>query len=168
MFRHLRNTFSFKRRFPSCQISSDLRLEGPISNLILGKNVEIQHNVFFHLGGHKWCNFQGKISIGDNSIISPGAMIYGSGEGGVTIGKNFKCGPGIKIFASYEDFTKDFKHTFDPVKIEDNVMLYTDVIVHSGVRIGENSVVAANSVVTKDVPSNVFVAGNPAKIKRKL
>jgi acetyltransferase-like isoleucine patch superfamily enzyme len=50
-----------------------------------------------------------------------------------------------------------------PVHIGDNVWLGDHATVLKGVTIGDNSVVAARAVVTRDVPANVIVAGNPAK-----
>ena len=51
-----------------------------------------------------------------------------------------------------------------PIIIEDNCWIGSNVRICKGVRIGKNSIVAACSVVTKDVPANCIVAGNPAKI----
>ena len=55
-----------------------------------------------------------------------------------------------------------------PVIIEDNVFIGTNVIILKGVTIGKNSVIGAGSVVVGNVPENVVVAGNPAKVIRKL
>ena len=55
-----------------------------------------------------------------------------------------------------------------PVIIGDNVWIGMNAVVLKGVTIGENSVVAAGSVVTKDVPANVIVAGNPAAVVKQL
>lgn len=55
-----------------------------------------------------------------------------------------------------------------PVRIADNVWIGMNAIILKGVSIGENSVVAAGSVVTKSVPSNVVVGGNPAVVVREL
>ena len=54
------------------------------------------------------------------------------------------------------------------VKIGDNVWIGMNAVILKGVTIGENSVVAAGAVVTKSVPSNVVVAGNPAQVVRQL
>lgn len=56
----------------------------------------------------------------------------------------------------------------EPVEIEDNVFIGTGAIILKGVRVGKNSVIGAGSVVTKDVPPDSIVAGNPAKILRRL
>jgi acetyltransferase-like isoleucine patch superfamily enzyme len=55
-----------------------------------------------------------------------------------------------------------------PVKIGDNVWIGMNATILKGVNIGDNSVVAAGSVVTKSVPANVVVAGNPAVVVRKF
>jgi acetyltransferase-like isoleucine patch superfamily enzyme len=55
-----------------------------------------------------------------------------------------------------------------PVKIADNVWVGMNAVILKGVTLGENSVVAAGSVVTKSVPPNMVVAGNPAVIVRQL
>ena len=55
-----------------------------------------------------------------------------------------------------------------PVKIADNVWIGMNAVILKGVIVGENSVVAAGSVVTKSVPPNTVVAGNPAVIVRQL
>jgi acetyltransferase-like isoleucine patch superfamily enzyme len=55
-----------------------------------------------------------------------------------------------------------------PIVIERNVWIAAGATIIGGVTIGENSVVAAGSVVTKDVPQNTLVAGNPARVLRSI
>jgi len=55
-----------------------------------------------------------------------------------------------------------------PVVIEENVFLGTNSVVLKGVRIGKNSVIGANSVVVRDIPSNAIAAGNPCRVLRLL
>ena len=55
-----------------------------------------------------------------------------------------------------------------PIYIEDNVWLGANVVVLPGVRIGENSVIGAGSVVTKDIPANVVAVGTPCKVLREI
>lgn len=55
-----------------------------------------------------------------------------------------------------------------PITIKDNVWIGANVTVLPGVTIGENSIIGAGSVVTKDIPSNVIAVGNPCKVLRQL
>lgn len=52
--------------------------------------------------------------------------------------------------------------------IEDNVWLCEGVVVLSGVRIGKNSIIGANAVVTKDIPANCIAVGIPAKVIKTI
>ena len=56
----------------------------------------------------------------------------------------------------------------DEIIVEDGASVGTSVTILAGVRIGKNAIIGAGSVVTKDVPDNTIVAGNPAKILRTL
>lgn len=112
---------------------------------------------------------EGRIRIGDCVLMSPGSRISASDE--VTIGNGVMLANGCYVTDSdwhtiYDRTVRDGKVT--PVTIGDNVWLGDHATVLKGVTIGENSVVAARAVVTRDVPANVVVAGNPAKVVKKL
>ena len=91
---------------------------------------------------------RGKIIIGDNCYITYGCVILSHDATAKRIYPN-DDGSGTVI-------------------IEDNVFIGVNSVVLRNVRIGRNSIVGAGSVVTKDVPPNVIVAGNPAAILRHL
>ena len=107
----------------------------------LGRNVFINQNCrFYDLGG---------LDIGDDAMISPNVSLITAGHPldpaqrrAATIGK--------------------------PIVIGRNVWIATGAIVLGGVTIGDNAVVAAGSVVTKDAPANCLVAGNPARVLREI
>jgi maltose O-acetyltransferase len=88
----------------------------------------------------------------------------------VKIGENVRIAPYTIILDS--DFHDIKDHFADgpskPVIIEDNVWLATRCTILKGVRIGKGSVVAAGSVVTKDVPPNCIVAGVPARVIKEI
>lgn len=82
----------------------------------------------------------------------------------IIIGKNVKVGANVLITDG--DWHLDDARVSDPkpIFIGDNVWLGYGVVVMKGVTIGDNTVIGINSVVTKDIPSNVVAAGNPCKV----
>jgi acetyltransferase-like isoleucine patch superfamily enzyme len=88
----------------------------------------------------------------------------------VQIGNNVLFGPGVKLFSeshNFEDpekFINEQGETRKGVIIEDGVWVGSDVTILDGVTIGANAVIAAKSLVNKDVPSFSIVAGIPAKV----
>lgn len=86
----------------------------------------------------------------------------------ISLGKNVRCGANTLITDS--DWHSDDPRSGPPkeVIIEDNVWLGEGVKVLKGVIIGENTVIGAGSVVTKNIPANVIAAGNPCKIIKYL
>lgn len=112
---------------------------------------------------------QGRLVIGDCVLMSPGSRISVSDE--ITIGDGTMFANGVYVTDSdwhglYDRTERSGKVT--PVHIGRNVWLGDHATVLKGVSIGENSVVAARAVVTRDVPANVVVAGNPAKVVKEL
>ena len=111
----------------------------------------------------------GRIEIGDYVLISPGTRISASDE--IVIGNSVMMANSVYITDSdwhgiYDRTERDDRVT--PVHVHDNAWLGDHCVVLKGVTIGENSVVAANAVVSKDVPPNVVVAGNPARVVKEL
>ena len=112
---------------------------------------------------------QGAIRIGDFALLSPGVRISASDE--IIIGDGVMMANGCYVTDSdwhtlYDRTRRSLTPT--PVVLEKNVWLGDGVTVLKGVTIGENSVVAARSVVTRDIPKNTVAAGNPARIIKKL
>ena len=119
---------------------------------------------------NKGCSFVAidGITIGDWVYIGPGARM--SGSGGLVIGNNIAIGPDVTILTSSHRYGDEEWIPFGPdvdrkaVAIEDHVWIGCRVVILPGVTVGEGAVVAAGSVVTKDVPSCAVVAGNPAAV----
>ena len=79
-----------------------------------------------------------------------------------------RCGANTYI-ADTDAHSDDYRAGKDrPVIIEDNVWLGLNVVVLKGVRIGKNSLIGANSLVTKDIPANVIAVGNPCRVIKQL
>lgn len=111
------------------------------------------------------------VSIGKNSRINHG--VYIQGRCNVTIEKNVVLSARVMIFDSGLDVdlitkTDNLPHVVSFVKIENNVWIGAGSIILPGVTIGHHSVVAAGSIVTKDVEPYSVVGGNPAKFIKKL
>ena len=106
-----------------------------------------------------------KIIIGNNCGLS-GTVISSSIS--VEIGNNVKCGANTQIMDS--DWHPEDPRSGVPksIIIHNNVWLGLNVVILKGVTIGENTVIGANSVVTKSIPANVLAAGNPCKVIKPL
>lgn len=112
---------------------------------------------------------QGRIDIGDYVLISPGTRI--SACDAIVIGDAVMMAHGVYITDSdwhglHDRTERDPEPR--PVHIGRNVWLGDRCTVLKGVTIGDNSVVGAGAVVSRDVPPNVVVAGNPARVVREL
>jgi len=80
-------------------------------------------------------------------------------------------GPNLSIITSSHPLGPSERRTSvlaKPIVIERNVWIAADATIIGGLTVGENSVVAAGSVVTRDVPRNTFAGGNPAKVIRPI
>jgi acetyltransferase-like isoleucine patch superfamily enzyme len=110
------------------------------------------------------------VEIGDNSAV--GAYSFLGGQGGIRIGQNVIMGPKVNIFSENHEFDQlDIPIRLQQtsrkgVVIEDNCWIGANSTILDGVTIHSGCVVAAGSVVTKDVPSDTIVGGVPARILR--
>lgn len=90
----------------------------------------------------------------------------------ITIGEDCQIGPNVQLLTPIHPIDpqprRDKLEGAKPIVLEDNVWLGGGVIVCPGVTIGENSVIGAGSVVTKDIPANVVAVGNPARVIREI
>ena len=110
-----------------------------------------------------------EIRIGHKVFINQCCTIYDMG--GVDIADLVMIGPNVNIITSSHPLEPAQRRAYieaKPIVIERNVWIATAATILGGVTVGENSVVAAAAVVTKDVPANSFVAGVPARVIRSL
>ena len=109
-----------------------------------------------HFGNNVYANFNltmvddTHIFVGDNTMIAPNVVLASAGH---------------PILPELRE--KGYQYNF-PVKIGKNCWLGAGVIVLPGVTVGDNTVIGAGSVVTKDIPANVVAVGNPCRVVREI
>ncbi len=110
-----------------------------------------------------------EIRVGRNVFINQNCTFYDLG--GLDIADDVMIGPNVSLITTGHPVDPRERRNATigkPIVIERNVWIAAGAIVIGGVTIGENSVVAAGSVVTRDVPPNTLVAGNPARVIRTI
>ncbi|MCW3806792.1 sugar O-acetyltransferase [Plebeiibacterium marinum] len=110
----------------------------------MGKNIKIGKQVF--INHNCTCMTAGSITIDDRVMI----------------------GPQVTLLTANHDFDDHNTLICKPIRIKENVWIGACATILPGITIGENSVVAGGSVVTKDVEPNVIVGGNPARVIKRL
>lgn len=91
--------------------------------------------------------------------------------GGLDIADDVMIGPNVSLITSGHPIEPSRRRdgvVVNPIVIERNVWIAVGATIIGGVTVGENSVVAAGSVVTRDVPPNTLVGGNPARVIRTI
>lgn len=146
-----------------------VKISGP--NISIGKCATIVAEPKYPVTISVWGRNDGEgcIEIGDYALITPGCRINASAR--ITIGDSVMMAHGVYVTDSdwhgiYDRSSRPEQDT--PVVIKDNVWLGDGATVLKGVTIGENSIVGARAVVVCDVPPNVVVAGNPARVVKQL
>lgn len=108
--------------------------------------------------------------IGDNTFINHNAYLMDGAQ--IKIGSYCFIGPNCGMYTAVHPLIAEERNKglekAKPVIIGDNVWIGGDVTILPGVKIGENTVIGAKSVVTKDIPANVVAVGNPCRVLRKI
>lgn len=119
----------------------------------------------YHLFKYKRLGFKLRFTIYPNTV-GPGFRIYHAGDfthvkPNCQIGRNCTLLPGVVIGNKHEQATDD------PVSIGDNCYIGLGVKIFGSIKIGNNVIIGANAVVTKDIPDNCIVGGIPAKVLKQ-
>lgn len=114
------------------------------------------------------------VKIGNNCHISPYVQLDLLYPSQISIGDNVAIGSNTMIFAhiniGVNEFlkTKKYPRQVIPVNIKSGAWINPGCIIIAGITIGENSIISVGSVVTSDVPDYCIVAGNPARVVKKI
>jgi acetyltransferase-like isoleucine patch superfamily enzyme len=130
--------------------------------------ISFGHHAGVHLGCYIWYYTpsqvrRDRVSIGAYSRINRNCSL--DIRGGLVIGENVSVSPEVMILtAAHRATDPEFRVVNEPVAIEDHVWIGSRATILGGVTLGRGSVVAAGSVVTRDVPPLAIVAGVPARV----
>ena len=133
---------------------------------------EILHQLFPDMGEGSMVNTpitvvrSQSVKIGKRVIIMNGCLMMSAG--GITIDDDAQIAANVQLISNNHDLKDRMIITCKPVHICRRAWIGAGATILPGVTVGENAVVAAASVVTKDVPANAIVAGNPARIIRMI
>jgi acetyltransferase-like isoleucine patch superfamily enzyme len=165
----------FKKKFSRIDVKPEVWGIWNIS--VHGPNIELRGRVkMFAADGSKTClttikmgDHEGEIKIGDNVLVMNGVRV--SSASSITIGDHCMLANYCYLMdADWHDIYDRMKPIGKtaPIVLEKNVWIGDSAIICKGVTIGENSIVGAGSVVTRDIPPNVIVAGNPGEIVKDI
>lgn len=127
-----------------------------------GENIYMEPNIRFDYGYNTY--------VGENFYANFDCTILDVSE--VRIGDNCMLAPGVQLYTATHPLHPTERNSgiefAKPITIGDNVWIGGNAVINPGVTIGNNAVIASGAVVTKDVPDNVVVGGNPARIIKEI
>ena len=106
------------------------------------------------------------VRIGRNVVVMPGCLMMSAG--GITIDDGAMIAANVQLISNNHDLYERQVITCKPVHIGKNAWVGAGATILPGVTVGDNAVVGAASLVTKDVPANTIVAGNPARTIKRI
>lgn len=115
-----------------------------------------------------YTDFGKHISIGKSVFINSNVMF--TDLGGITLEDHVQIGPRANLITVNHAFDPEIRRSIvmQPITIKRNAWIGAAATILPGVTIGENAIVGANALVTKDVPANTIVGGNPARILKTI
>jgi acetyltransferase-like isoleucine patch superfamily enzyme len=145
-------------------VTDDLQKIRDVFSELIGKKVD---DTFFVIPPF-YSDFGENINVGKNVFVNHACTFMD--RGGITLEDNVLIGPKVNLITTNHPLQPSERRATisHPIVIKKNAWIGAAATIMPGVTIGENSVVAAGAVVTRDVPPNTIVGGIPAKIIKKL
>jgi acetyltransferase-like isoleucine patch superfamily enzyme len=159
-----------RRALPGVLFGSGVLIRGA-ERITTGARVFIDHRAYLNCGTLN--KRRGYIRLGDRVEIGPYSVLWGGG--GIEIGNNVHLGAhvhitshqGRQVPAGQRNGELPFSIECAPVRIGDDVLIYSGAIVVPGVTIGDHAVVGAGAVVVSDIPPYATAVGVPARVVKQ-
>ncbi|HKX53280.1 MAG TPA: sugar O-acetyltransferase [Nitrosospira sp.] len=123
-----------------------------------------------HIEPPFYCDYGYNLLVGDNFYANFNCMVLDCAQ--VIMGHNVFLGPAVQIYAATHPLAAKERdaglEAAKPVTVEDSVWIGGGTIINPGVTIRRDTTIGSGSIVTRDIPANVFAAGNPCKVIRHL
>lgn len=150
------------------QLNATLDVDGPdraaLLKALFGADTDVAIQPPFY------CDYGDNIKLGRGVFVNFNCVILDVAR--VTIGDRVLMGPNVQIYAATHPLQASVRRqgleAGKPVNIGDDVWIGGGAIICPGVTIGARSVIGAGSVVTRDIPADVFAAGNPSRVIRPV
>lgn len=116
-----------------------------------------------------YCDYGSNILLGERCFFNFNCVVLDVCL--VTIGDRALFGPAVQIYTAVHPLNAELRRTSEygrPIEIGSDVWVGGGAIICPGVKIGSRTVIGAGSVVTRDIPDDVFAAGNPCRVIRSL
>jgi acetyltransferase-like isoleucine patch superfamily enzyme len=173
----VRDPVKFTRPVGLAELGSDSAFAEPYvirspHRVHVGRNVRVEENVFLSVvEDHEGVKFDPILRIGDDTVISSDLRLHCTG--GIDIGKRVAIAARVYIGDSFRDYGDPYVAPRDmpiaepiPIRIGDGAFIGTGSTILPGATIGDRAIVAAGSVVTRDIPARTVAFGNPARVVR--
>ncbi len=159
-----RHTRSLLKKYNDSEDEQTLLRKEILRELIGGYNKRLYIEPPFY------CDYGSNISVGEDVYFNFNCVIMDANK--VSIGARTRFGPNVHVYAATHPMAYQIRaeslELGKPIIIGEDVWVSGSVIICPGVTIGDRTVIGAGSIVTKDIPSDCFAAGNPCKVIREL